>query len=216
MGIDNTSRQYREDNAFGLLFLAEAMGRGGTEGAIVAMEKRGQQQLVNSDRLPADYRGDRAEWEALGFRFGDPDPDDPMFMPATIPDGWKRQASDHDMWSHLVDEHGRQRVAIFYKAAFYDRRAFMRLERVESYVMSHVEYDGPLVITDAWATRETVAAAMRDLADEARKGAMKDRQLAADPARDEDNRRYFTESAGKEDAKAAKYDAAVTALEAGN
>ena len=32
------------------------------------------------------------------------------------------------MWSHIVDAEGRKRVAVFYKAAFYDRRADMRLE----------------------------------------------------------------------------------------
>jgi predicted secreted protein len=30
------------------------------------------------------------------------------------------------MWSYIVDDEGTQRVAIFYKAAFYDRDAFMR------------------------------------------------------------------------------------------
>jgi len=64
------------------------------------------------------------------------------------------------MWSYLLDEHGRRRVAIFYKAAFYDRSAFMRLNSLDSYVSNHVEYDGPLVITDEWATPETVAAAL--------------------------------------------------------
>ena len=66
------------------------------------------------------------------------------------------------MWSYLTDQHGRQRVAIFYKAAFYDRRAFMRLESVGWYVAKHIEHDGPLVITGEWATPETVAGALED------------------------------------------------------
>jgi len=53
--IDDTTRRMREDPAEGLLFLAEAMGSRGSDGAIEAMEKRGQQQLVNSDRLPSEY-----------------------------------------------------------------------------------------------------------------------------------------------------------------
>jgi hypothetical protein len=155
--IENTTGRMK-DHAEKLLFLAEGMAD--PSAPILRQERDGQRQLVNSDRLPADIRGDRAEWEALGFTFGDPDPGDPMFMPATLPPGWKREGSDHAMWSYLLDQHGRRRASIFYKAAFYDRRAFMRLESLDSYVANHVEYDGPLVITDEWATPETVTAAL--------------------------------------------------------
>lgn len=91
------------------------------------MEAAGQQQLVNSDRLPVDTDGQDQAFIDLGFTFGEPDADDPLFRPATLPEGWTRRASDHDMWSYLVDETGTDRVSIFYKAAFYDRRAHMGL-----------------------------------------------------------------------------------------
>lgn len=44
-----------------------------------------------------------------------------------MPDGWKKEPTDHDMWSRIVDEKGRERAMVFYKAAFYDQRADMRL-----------------------------------------------------------------------------------------
>ncbi len=157
--IDNTTARMK-DPAHQMGFLLDSLAEGGQSGPIERQERDGQRQLVNSDRLPTDIKGDRGEWEALGFTFGDPDPGDPMFMPATLPEGWKREGSDHAMWSYLVDQHGRQRVAIFYKAAFYDRGAFMRLESVGWYVTKHVEHEGPLVITGEWATSETVAAAL--------------------------------------------------------
>jgi hypothetical protein len=94
---------------------------------IEAMEAEGQQQLVNSTSLPVNTSDTDAEFEALGFIFGPPSADDPMFRPATLPEGWTREGSDHAMWSYILDEQGVQRVAIFYKAAWYDRRAFMRL-----------------------------------------------------------------------------------------
>jgi hypothetical protein len=217
VGIDNTTRGMQEDPAEGLLFLAAAMaeadGRGGSP--IVAMEKRGQQQLVNSDRLPSDLKGDRAEWDALGFTFGDPDPDDPLFMPATLPEGWKREPADHDMWSYVTDQHGRHRVEVFYKAAFYDRSAFMRLSSLWSYVQAHVEDGEPLLIDGEWATRDTVIAAMRGHVAEGRKDAADFRGYAADPGRDEDNRRYFSGRIAETEATAAKYEAAIAALEAG-
>jgi hypothetical protein len=215
MGIDNTTRRMQEDPAERLALLAEGMVTGSPGSFIVAQEKAGQQQLVNSDRLPSEFKGDRAEWEAAGFAFGDPDPGDPLFMPATLPEGWKREPADHDMWSYVVDQHGRRRVEVFYKAAFYDRKAFMRLSRVWSYVHAHVEYGEPLVITDEWATRDAVTAAMREHVAENRKDADDFRGYTADPSRDEDNRRYFAERLPEVEAIIARYEAAIAELEAG-
>lgn len=145
-----------------LLLLADGMATGSPSRFIEAQEKAGQQQLVHSDRLPTEARDGDAHFEALGFTFGAPDPADPMFRPATLPDGWVKQASDHDMWSYVVDPLGRRRVAIFYKAAFYDRSAFMRLVSIYEVVHDH-GYDGtPIVPDDEWATPEAIA-------DEARK-----------------------------------------------
>ncbi|MER5482956.1 hypothetical protein ABT024_07030 [Streptomyces sp. NPDC002812] len=124
-------------------------------------EKRGQEQLVNSDRLPTEIRGDRADFEALGFVLGLPDPEDPLFAPAALPDGWSREASDHDMWSYVVDELGRRRVAIFYKAAFYDRNADMRLVTLDQCFRDHVYEGRPLITDDTWATPQALAVEAR-------------------------------------------------------
>lgn len=217
MGIDNTTRRMQEDPAEKLLFLAEALGRDGAGGPIAAMEKRGQQQLVNSDRLPSKIQGgsgERTAMEALGFTFGEPDPGDPLFMPAALPAGWKREASDHDMWSYILDGNGRKRVAVFYKAAFYDRKAFMRLETLWSYTWAYLEHGGPLVITGEWATREAVLAAMREHVAEQRENASEFRGHAAEEWRDAANRQEMAKYAAEYDVKAAKFEAAITALEA--
>lgn len=97
---------------------------------IVAQEKRGQDELVGSTQFPA--KAPVAELEALGFTFGPVDEGDPLFRPADLPQGWRREGSDHDMWSYVLDEKGRRRVAVFYKAAFYDRNAFARVVRPTS------------------------------------------------------------------------------------
>lgn len=215
MGIDNTTRRMQESTGEKMAFLAESLVTGSPETFILGQERAGQHQLVNSDRLPTDFRGDRAEWEALGFAFGEPDAGDPMFMPATLPQGWKRQGSDHAMWSHLVDGLGRERAGIFYKAAFYDRSAFMHLIRIDSYVRDHVEYGKPLVLDGEWATREAVLAAMREAVAGNRKDAGEWRMRAAETAtRDEGSRARCAEYAAEYDEKAAKYEAASAALEA--
>ena len=94
-------------------------------GGIEAQEKRGQSALVNSAMLPV-----QAQWDQLaqiGIVRGDPVDD--LFVNATLPAGWTKRATEHDMWSDLLDEQGRKRAAIFYKAAFYDRSAHMTLSR---------------------------------------------------------------------------------------
>lgn len=112
------------------MLVAEATGLGllaGTPAAIEASEKLGQIQLVRSTDMPLNLGEDKEVYEKLGFTFGDPI--DTVFQKATLPAGWTRAATDHDMHSNILDERGRKRVAVFYKAAFYDRSASAHLVR---------------------------------------------------------------------------------------
>lgn len=94
-------------------------------GGIEAQEKAGQTELVNSTNMPLEL--DREAFEAVGFKFGNPI--DEVFQEAQLPDGWTRAATYHSMHSDILDEQGRRRVSVFYKAAFYDRRADAHLKR---------------------------------------------------------------------------------------
>ena len=118
----------REDSLLILAGAMESVSRGDSPSDfILEQEAQGQREMVNSDVLPIKINGGKIQdFEALGFVFGDGKIDG-LFRPATLPKGWKREGSDHDMWSYIVDETGKQRVSIFYKAAFYDRDAFMSL-----------------------------------------------------------------------------------------
>lgn len=110
---------------------AETDGLGimaGMPGAIVASEAAGQKELVANETLPTEMGVEReAVTKATGIQFGDPVDD--LFVNVTLPDGWSKRATDHSMWSELVDDRGRVRATIFYKAAFYDRRATMHFSR---------------------------------------------------------------------------------------
>ncbi|HEY9474410.1 MAG TPA: hypothetical protein VIS06_11235 [Mycobacteriales bacterium] len=155
------------DPANAMLFLAASMGPGGSDRAIAEQEHAGQAQLVHSDRLPTKLNScTQADFEDLGFTFGDPDPADPLFRPVTLPDGWRREASDHDMWSYIVDTLGRRRVAVFYKAAFYDRRAHASIKTVGGYLEECLYYGRKVVSDDTWATPTTlVVAAQKGIAE---------------------------------------------------
>ena len=114
-------------------------------GAIEASERSGQARLVASMQLPTKTQDPRETFEALGFKFGDTTLGDKLFRAATLPAGWTKRGSDHAMWSYIHDEKGRERVAIFYKAAFYDREAFMRLSS-----RYHVQSEFPTKYTSVY------------------------------------------------------------------
>lgn len=126
-----------------------------TPGGIERQEKDGQTALVASTNMPLDLRPNREAYEKLGFTFGDKI--DEVFQHATLPKGWTRKATDHSMWSRILDDKGRERVAVFYKAAFYDRHADARLEaryKIETMYhdsegFTHLEKDeNCIVVTD--------------------------------------------------------------------
>lgn len=94
-----------------------------TPGGIEAQEARGQKELVASQTLPKNCP--KEQLEKLGFIFGNVTDD--IFIEVEFPKGWSKKATDHSMWSDLLDEKGRKRGGIFYKAAFYDRSAHMDL-----------------------------------------------------------------------------------------
>jgi hypothetical protein len=97
-----------------------------TPGGIERQEADGQRTLVENAMVPKDIMGaTREQLTGLGFKFGD-DVDE-LFVACELPSGWTKRGTDHSMHSDLFDEQGRKRAGIFYKAAFYDRRAFMSI-----------------------------------------------------------------------------------------
>lgn len=96
-------------------------------GGIEAQEKRGQIEQSFLETLPIELRGKEVQFEALGFVLGDKIDD--LFRRATFPKGWRKKVTDHQMWTDVVDDKGRVRAGIFYKAAFYDQRAHADLTR---------------------------------------------------------------------------------------
>ena len=129
----------RKDEGSGLTPAAlGALMAGDMENALVAMmpggiemqEAAGQIELTGErNRMPIRGTTDdpvlRGQWEAVGFRFGREVPHQPapVFVEATFPLGWFLKPTDHSMWSDVLDEKGRKRASVFFKAAFYDYKA---------------------------------------------------------------------------------------------
>lgn len=101
-------------------FLGDSM-TGGTDYAAERNGKHKQALAAASKRLPSRVdRDDRLVYEALGFVFGKVDG---LFMEATFPEGWDTKPTNHYMYTHIVDQHGRRRGQYFYKPDFWDQEA---------------------------------------------------------------------------------------------
>ncbi|MEV4179894.1 hypothetical protein AB0J28_00425 [Streptosporangium canum] len=155
------STPYNTSKVDPLLLLADAMGPGGSSAAIERQERQGQTELLNSTVIPTTLNsGSEEELTALGFKLGDQVSGDRLFRHAELPAGWKREGTDHAMWSYIVDDLGRRRCSVFYKAAFYDRDAFLNVETVYGYVGHCLAEKTNPVLDDVWATRDAVRAAL--------------------------------------------------------
>lgn len=125
-----------------LVHLLAAMQDGGTGKSIEASEARGQEELIASDVLPAKG-ADPAILARIGIEVLGPVEGDPLFLMVKLPSGWTKRPTSHPMWSELYDHKGRLRAHIFYKAAYYDRKAHMDFERRYRINCHYVPADKP-------------------------------------------------------------------------
>jgi len=142
MNIENTANRHPIQHLVGML-------DGNQTNYIEGMEAAGAQQVLTSDQIPTD-----APWDdltALGFVKGEPVAGDDLFTHVTLPAGWTRAGTGHSMHTHILDERGVRRVGIFYKAAFYDRRADAHMINVPTQLAREiVDGDGPITLPEAW------------------------------------------------------------------
>lgn len=97
------------------------------------MEAAGQQELVNSNVLPTEMNTEVKETlESFGIKFLEQVPDDEIFTYVILPDGWLVKPTEHNMWTTLIDDTGKEIADIFYKAAFYDRHSEFYLREENS------------------------------------------------------------------------------------
>lgn len=99
-------------------------------------EKIGQEAIRRQSRhsngrtielLPRVEGAALAEFTAQGFELDLSEQGaNELLAPMYLPEGWQRVSTDHDLYSHLVDGQGRNRVLIMVKTVAYDRDAWMR------------------------------------------------------------------------------------------
>jgi hypothetical protein len=117
---------------------------GGNPTAIERQEAEGQKELVESLQLPKRCNSPRGinaveQYAKMGIKVFTGSKGDDLFMGVKLPKGWTKKATDHSMWCELIDDKGRKRAAIFYKAAFYDRDAFINFETRYQYTTKFLD-----------------------------------------------------------------------------
>src|ERR1700755_338836 len=102
-----TTRIEDEINMIDMLAGGLSGGRAGAERAIDRQQSDGQRRLAESTQLPTKgLIGERDKWKALGVKIldaGESSARDPMFCRVELPDGWRKVATDHYLWSDLLD-----------------------------------------------------------------------------------------------------------------
>jgi hypothetical protein len=131
--VNENKETVPQDPLYNFVVASVAGGKG-----IEESERNGQSILTRKkDRLPikgtvgsALYQRTapdemRRRWEAVGFTFGEviQERNGTIFVEAAFPPGWTLKPTEHAMWNDVVDEKGRKRAAVFFKAAFYDYSA---------------------------------------------------------------------------------------------
>lgn len=112
-------------------------------------ETLGQRELLQSEQLPNKINSPWRQvsdltpaqvYEKMGIVVKGETKGDKMFLDVLMPDGWIKTGTGHAMWSNLLDNTGRLRGTIFYKAAFYDREAFINIEQKIKIVINRGKY----------------------------------------------------------------------------
>jgi hypothetical protein len=127
--VPNTTKMANENPALVLISALADRERGRRQGSFIEdMEAQGQRELTGQTSKLPTKGSENPAWAKMGVIYGKPDPSDPVFSGVQLPAGWKLRPTDHSMWNDLLDDQGRVRAKMFYKAAFYDRSANIRPE----------------------------------------------------------------------------------------
>lgn len=121
---------------------------GGNPSAIKQQEAQGQEELVASQQLPRKCNSPHGvnaaeQYAKMGIKVFTSSKGDDLFLGVKLPEGWKKEATDHSMWNNLRDEKGRIRARFFYKAAFYDRDSFINFNTRYISIEEYANLDKP-------------------------------------------------------------------------
>lgn len=132
-------------------FFCNTLLGGSAETAITDQEKAGQNELIKSQQLPVNPGGspfkNEEELKKIKevYKKWGMDPKltegDELFYTVELPKGWKKEQSGGSYWSDLLDDKGRVRAHIFYKAAFYDRHSHISFVSLYSINKIYPDYE---------------------------------------------------------------------------
>ena len=104
------------------------------KGTTREMEYEERKRIVDNNKVEFT----KQQYERMGIRIVGKYDD--LFYSVELPEGWEIEATGHSAWSDLIDNKGRKRASFFYKAAFYDRDAFINFSHRYSYATFPFDY----------------------------------------------------------------------------
>lgn len=134
----------------------------GESSRVEEMEEQGQKELVKSSLLPIKVNFPRRlmniaeQYALMGIKVIGKSQEDDLFFDVVLPDGWEKEATEHSMWSVLLDDKGRERASIFYKAASYDRDSFVNFVTRYSWRGNYEEQGNVSYIVEDNASGEVI------------------------------------------------------------
>lgn len=108
-----------DDNNFANFMAASSPG------GIEAQERMGQKDVCRKTMIPKEMIPNRRAYEDMGIHIRN-DAND-IFFSADYPKDWTIKPTNNPYYSLIIDNTGKERAQIFYKAAFYDKSAYIRL-----------------------------------------------------------------------------------------
>jgi len=120
---------------------------------INSQDVRCQRKLV---RLPTEANEEDATrfYGAMGINVLRMPKCDDILLDAELPAGWRVKATDHSMWSEIIDSNGRKRISVFHKNSVMERSAYADI--IRRYGVDFLPNQGPGYVAVDRATGQGV------------------------------------------------------------
>lgn len=129
----------KEDDIQKMNLLLDVISGKDTNTSIDNIERSGRDNIINKTQLPIyansinkkcyDIENTKElvlkKYKELGIEVINEEND--LFYNIKLPKNIKLKSSESKYWTYLVDDKGTELASIFYKAVFYDRKAFINI-----------------------------------------------------------------------------------------
>lgn len=96
---------------------------GARDGINDFMDYKEEEKKINEN----NYQYTKKKYEEMGIKIINEMLEDSELIEVKLPEGWKKQYTDHSMWTNIINEKGDKVFEYFYKSNPWDREAFSNI-----------------------------------------------------------------------------------------